>query len=454
MQKTYLAASVVLASIVGLLTVPIMARNLGADQMAAVSVILLLNALLGMADVLRPVFIRGFIEHHSAAPPITVRHALRLSLRVGALVSAIVLIAGLLLLDRYFDPSTMALLAVGTLFFFLSITFWAVLDSTHRVGTAQLVRASAIALLYLSYSGLSLAGRPLLFFAITFAVIQAILLLGFVVLTHRDVSWNDESPPAWRPSEVYDTLQVNLAKILIDFSDRLVFARALPAQLFAGYAITYELATKVNIVPQYANNYLYPRLCAAAADGTLSRRLPRHLVLAIANFGILASLAMIISPFAGRLLGIYAGAAYAEYGYLLTYLLFVSGMYSLAFYGQSSLRAVGNFRGLARSFNISAVLGIVFGAIAWAVWGIHALVVCVVFLKTPGVGAMLRLAETHLSRSAAIVMLAGTSAATALVTWLAFRTGALAAFAAAGILLISVWIWRVLTVDNPAEHVE
>lgn len=444
MQKTYLAASLIVASIVGLVAIPVIARHLDTHQMAAVSIVLLFNSLLGMADVLRPVFVRAFTAEGKRSPQIPIRAALSLSIRLGVVISILLFAVGALLLGRYFGHTEIAHLAIGAFVFCLSITFWAVLDSSQRVGTAQLIRVTGTSALYASYALLSVAGVSLSAFTLTFIAIQAALCLSYYAAARQQVTWQANAGKSWQSSDVFNTLQVNAAKILIDFGDRFVFARTLPAGLFAGYAITYELASRTNVVPQYINTYLYPKLCISAAEGRLSKDASRHLLMAIANFTTMTLLCLVTAPLADRLLGLYAGAAYAEFGYLLPFLLFVSGLYSLAFYAQSFFRASGDFHGLAKAFNIAAAFGVLLGTVGWIAWGYQALVVCVTFLKAPGVGAILHLADRYVSRRVAAAILVGVTLATSLVTWVTFSRTEFVAFVLVGVPLISGWTWLAL----------
>lgn len=437
MQRIFLVSSGVLSGVVGLATIPIIARHLDPEQMAAVSLILLISTLLGLADVLRPVFVRGFVLSRRTAQLINIRPALSLSSRVGVLLSAALFFGGVALLGRYFDARNMLFLAIGAFFFFVSITFWSVLDSIHRVGTAQLMRAAAIAALYIAYCGISVAGLSLIYYSLAFAAVQLLLLLAYGFAVRHTVSLTGSADDLWTLSDVRDTLQTNASKLINDFTDRLVFARFFPADLFAGYAITYELAARINVVPQYISTYLYPRLCAAAAAAELDQQAPRYFALAAINFIGLATLAVVIAPFASTILGMYAGAAYQDQGYLLTYLILVSAVYSLAFYGQAFIRATGDFRGLANAFSLASILGIVLGAIMWALWGLHVLVLAVVFLKVPGVGMMLHLIETRISRRAALAAILLVGGAIGLVTMITFKDRLLTAFTLAGALLIA-----------------
>lgn len=393
MQKFLLLAALLISTLAGLVAVPVMSRHLPAEAMAAVSMLLLLVVLLGVFDVLRPNLTRAFVSHGNA--PLPIRGYLRLSVRVALGMSAAMLGLGMPFFLRFFSPVELTMLWLGAFCFLFSVMFWAVLDGRGRVGAAQLARSLQMAGLYSGFALLAVTGGTLSGFCLVFLVAQVLLVAVLFLLARRELVWQEVSPRIAQ-GEVWHTMQVNFSRLFIDFIDRLVLARVADAMFISAYALTYDAASKVNIVPQYVTSFLYPRLCeyrlrdSRAAFLAITRRV---LLLALANFTLIVLLACAISPFADRLVMLYLGGAYAARGHLLVLMLAVTAMFSTAFYGQAWLRAEGRFRELAMTYRVAMLTGLLLGGLGWYLWREQGLVLAVLALKSPGASLLGSMAE-------------------------------------------------------------
>lgn len=440
MQKLLFVSSLVITGVIGLITIPVISRNLPSEKMAAISILFLLNAFFGVFDVLKPVFTRAFVQHRSSSTSIPVWHGCILSGYLGLGFSVIMYFVGVFFFDRFFDRISIMFLALGAIFFFFSIVFWSVLESTDRVGLSQFIKALSIAALYIFYCILSFFDIQLIDYAIIFASVQCFILAVYYFLSRGSINWSRKKESLWHFSEVTSTIQLNISKLIIDFSDRLIFAKLIPINIFAAYAISYDLAAKLNIFPQYLNAYMYPKLCASHVskiEGKFFKDIKKHLLIAGVNFIILAFIALLLSMVTDELLAIYAGENYRQYGYILSYLIMVSAVYSFSFYGQILLRAMGNFSGLAKAFSVTAFISLGFALISYSVWGIDGFICAVVFFKSPGIGILAYIFDLCFSRFICIIFVIIVNLFIGFFIYLSFKDFSMALFSAIILFCIS-----------------
>lgn len=432
-QKVLLAFAAASPALVAVIVLPILARLLSPELMGAISVILMLGAFFGGFDILRPVFVRSFAQRFINHEIVPVRIELLLTVSLGLVVTAVFFTICVVFFGRYLNLLSAGLLAISGFWFCVSILFWAILDGSGRVGFAQFVRGAFAMVLYLAYLLFARINAEISTYAWFFLFTQLAICFIFYASTKSKLSWvglGCESPP-WGRGQIVDTLKVNASKIFIDFTDRLVLGKILSPHVFAAYSMIYDVASKLNIGPQYINSYFYPKLCAEYSSESRERfvaRIRRLVLLGGINFAALIAVAGIVSFWSDELVTLYMGDRYAEFGIFLTYLLLVSAVYSLAFYGQSCTRAVGDFSGLAQSFNISVFFGLFFGVGGYFVFGSTSILLMVLFLKSPGIGLFLKALRGYYSIGICIGFMLFIFASVVVLIYISFESIGIALF--------------------------
>lgn len=396
-EKHLLVGSVALSSLVGLAILPVLTRVYSHEAFASVTLVLLANGLFGICDVLRPSIVSLWACEPSG--PVS-KVFLPVAALFGALYSVLVFLLVSVFAEDYFNIVESLLIALATFSFIFYSTFWGVLDLNGRVGTGAFVRASGNSLVYL---GLALApfmaSQPSPA-AVLFSV-QLIMLVTFTWLSRRFLASGIVDTVLWRRRLLVRglrTAQQNAAKIVIDSADRLLLARLAPASIVAVYNASYELAAKLNLPSQLVSAFLYPKLCKRDVSE-----------LEFLRYGLWLSLGLIglsypLIAVGDLILGAYLGEAFAAGGPLLSGLVAVSGIYSLAFFSQAALRARDKYSVLGRHFAITAIIGLALAVPLYKLWGVVGLVVAAAILKAPGVLGYLFLARSMGRRREAVMV--------------------------------------------------
>lgn len=387
-EKRLLVGSVVLASAVGLAILPVLTRVYSKEVFASVTLVLLANGLFGICDVLRPSIVSLWAKEPSRPAsamfmPVAAIFGLFYSVMVFSLVSVFA--------KAFFDTFDSILIALAAFTYIVYSTFWGILDLNGRVGTGAFIRASGNALVYLGLAlAPFLASQPSP--AAVLMAVQVVMALIFIWFSRQFLASGADGAYIWRKKLLVRglrTAQQNGAKIVIDSADRLLLARLAPAPVVAAYNASYELAAKLNLPSQLGAAFLYPKLCR--------QEIPKWLFL---RYGLWLSLCLVAVSYpliavGDLILGAYLGESFATSGYILSGLVAVSGIYSLAFFSQAALRADDRYSMLGRHFAITAIIGLLLAVPLYKQVGTMGLVIAAGILKSPGVLGYLYLARSN-----------------------------------------------------------
>jgi len=376
-EKARLVGGVALSAVVGVLLMPILARAYPASEFAAISLVLVINGLLGTSDALRPSVVTLASRVGSS---LSWMDCASVSLAFGLLSGGVTLAVILVSIKDYFGSVDALQIALGTVFFVQYATVGGFLDSNGHVGTAALLRACGNALLYICLAMAPLlSDRPSI--ASIFAGVQLVLLFSFFGLASPYLNLRSGASFRWN-WELFgrgvQTLQQNFAKVVIDAADRFLLAASGSAVAIAAYNSCYELASRLNIPSQLFATFLFPRLCKGEAS--LSRVLDLGLALSL----MLLIGSALIWPISQSLLGWYLGPQFKSYGFVLVGLFVVSSGYCLAFFSQSALRAMDKYKYLSRTFIFSAATGLALLVPMYRAFDLKGLIIVASILKSPG----------------------------------------------------------------------
>lgn len=391
-QKWMLIYSAVIPSIAAILLFPLLSRLLSPSSLGTALTILMINGVFGAFDVLRPVYISFYSKILQTKDSVDILSSIKLSFALSFIVSiTIYLLITFFLQDKISGIASIAV-ALGGFSFLFSNVFWAILDSTARAGTAQAIKSSLTIFLYVSFAILAIIKANIAWYAAFFAFIQTLQILLFWMATRRYIVWRrskEEKQSYWN---IWHTVKLNAAKLAIDFSDRLVIGKLGSEAISNAYFLIYDFTAKFNIATQYINVYAYPLLCKKFGQNKEFLQLSNRLILlaSITYLG-LAALSVAFTFYGNQLLSLYLGEAFKTDGGLLSFLTLIAANYSLAFYGQSLLRAAGKFEVLSRLYIVSAIIGLAIGATALLAHSIELVFLMVLIIKSPGLTAYLKL---------------------------------------------------------------
>lgn len=353
-QKLLLVASLLIAAGSGFIAIPVVARIGTTEELTLVSVLLMLGALLGVIDPLRAPIVRAMrFSTENRLPWIVVRRSLSPAFNIGiGIATAITLFAMFLPVTPEVKASNWVLFFISVVLYFMASPYWACLDALEQVGTGQLNRAATVAVFLLGsvfglIFGVSFDG---IFFS--FFVSMTALFLGSLILSKRaGFRYREANGPtdaggvSW--SDLWSTGSSGLIKSVLEVLDRVALAISASPGIYAAYAASYEVISRLNSPAQLAASYLYPKLCSNSRSvyNLLDSRPFRDLLWVSAVLS-LAFWALLLGGiyWGERATSLYLGSEYGGFSRYALIAVAVSGTYALAFGSQAMLRALGLFR--------------------------------------------------------------------------------------------------------------
>ena len=373
-------ASQVLLGLVGLLTLPVLGRQLGPAAYGDFSLFVTLLAAVTYQDVARQLLIH---EHaHERHAPGDLEALSRLSttwiLALATLVGACVL-----------TPPSAAALALVALFHGLASRDYATLSVRGRVGVATATRNFAWAAAFVLVALLSLGTRSTLAQTLPFvaAAVAIRVLYRELVGAERTASSVTQAPGRWlarrcgwahaRNSERWpaykraalDLLGFTLASSAIAALDRILLDKTVGGDELGLYCGAADVALRVHVVSSAVSAALYPALAT-----TLSKHgyeaAARHWV-RIASYGVATYFVGFVAllVFGERLLQALLGPAFAASWPVFALLVVGLFVHSFGFLLTPWQRAQGDFGTQRRAYGRAALAMLLVGSLTVPLYG-------------------------------------------------------------------------------------
>lgn len=355
----HLLSSNVLVGGVGVLSLPFLARNLGAAGYGDFSLFLTGLGLLSSLDIARPTLVRelsGGDEQRARLLTLTGSSQLVLS-PLALLVGA-----------WFFGPAAGCALALGVFLFIACSAPYAALAARGEVGRAAAVRNLGWAAAFVASTGLSFLEGPIHLCLWPFVLANAAI---FAMLSRLA---GDGSGRLWRrpdwgvvrhfKARSLDILGLSLAVAVVVSADKLLLKQSASGEVFGRYTAQYDLAAKLNMLSTALGTVLFPAFASLYAERGLEvagRRLVRVLTwVSVAYFLGLSGLLWFSDELLGLMLGTELAGGTRIYPWMLV------GIF-LALFGHVLTpwqRACGDFRTHRRAYALSAVLMLCVGLYA------------------------------------------------------------------------------------------
>lgn len=348
----------------GLASLPILARNLGAEVYGRFSLFLLALGILSNLDPARPILVRS-LSRDAAGGSAARADAERLASSSAWLLTG----AGALVGALVGGPWVAVALAVAVHLHGLTAAPFAALSAEERVGVAGTIRnacwAGALgAVVVSSFAGTSSHGWIWAFAAAN----GVILLLSRRAAGLRGIPFRPISLRALRQVrvEARDVLGFALASAVVSSCDRFLLDGSADEATFGSYTAQYDLAIKLNILSTALCAVVYPtfsRMLVERDEADAARRFvsmaSRIAVLYFA--GLLALIA-----FQQPVLELVLGADFLGPEATLVYPFLLVGVFVhlFGFLVTPYQRARGDFASHRRSYAVAAGLMVVVGAVA------------------------------------------------------------------------------------------
>ena len=362
-------------AVAGLISLPILARNLQPAGYGGFSLFMLALGSLSYFDFARPILIRELAG--AAGEPAASRRLLRanaLVLGAGALVAG-----GLLL-----DMAATAGLTLALLLHASASGPFARLNADGRAGLALSVRNGCWAGATLAVVPLSFATASSHAYVWAFALGNLGILLGYrrLVAGRAAGSGAEEASPAEAGShgaQIRNLLGFSAASTVLVGADRAILRHNSAAGDFGQYGAQYDLAVKINLVSTALGSLLYPMLARVASEGdeeATGRIFVRYASrIAVAYFAVL----LLVIAFHQPILALILGADFA--GGARVYALLCAGafLHLFGFLITPFQRARGDFATHRRCYNLSAVIMVIVGVLLiprFGAWGAVATYLC------------------------------------------------------------------------------
>lgn len=437
MQKKLMLFSLLVVLLVGVFCTPFLARSLSVSDFKIVGILLVFNAFYGVFDILKPVYIKRFSVYFNENKKIPFYY-FKLNFLLAILFSLIVFVVCFLFYCNIFGVLGVSLISLSSFFSFLSIYFISVIESNNRVGTSFFVRSIFIVILYLLFFLANFFGGGV-FYLYFYLSAFLFLFLFYCTLSIRDIDFGiSHKSDKLDTKEVLHTLELNVFKVIIDFSDRLILVGFFNAKLYAAYLALYDLFSKSNIVAQYFSNYSYPKLLA---NNTLDTK-HKFIKISLVIFILMVFVSLFVSFFSKQLILLYLGSQYISFFYIIPLLSLMAVFFCLAFFTQVLLRIEGEFKLLAYFYRVSAILGLTSLIALLFFEKFNYIFLSILIMKSPGLFPFFKILKNTLSSLKFNILIFFMFFYINLMVWLSFQSFLTCVFYSLGIfcmfLLLSI----------------
>ncbi len=350
-----------LVGVVGVLSLPFLARNLGPSGYGHFSLFLTGLGLLSSLDIARPTLIREFSGVESPAEK---RKLLALMSMSQLLLAPLSFLLG----AWFFGVLAGLALACGVFFFIAASSPFALLAAEGRVGLAVAVRNIGWAVAFALATGLSFLQLPPHVYLWPFVAAN----VGIFAVNRR-LAGAGRVPLFVRPDlsllgryreRSLDIFGLSLAVAVVVSADKLMLERSASAEVFGAYTAQYDLATKINLLSTALGTVLFPLFASQfATQGfeSAARRFIGQLTRIVPAYW---AVLMVLLWFNESIVSLMLGAEFTSE--VRIYPLMLVGVF-LALFGHLLTpwqRACGDFRTHRRAYALSAVLMLAVGAYA------------------------------------------------------------------------------------------
>ncbi len=385
MQKYYLVFSFFVTALVGAASYPLLARTYSTDEFATITILFFLNGFFSFFDFLRPAIVKE-LHKFSSADRVNINNFVFLSARYAFFSSTIVFFVFCFILDKRFTFHEAVVVSASSFLFLIYSVWWAVFEFRQKVGLAALIRMVGflfftVGVLINHFLNINIA--PAFYFVLS----HILVFLCFIFIGSRMVSLSASNTSASNDfaKDVLFTLPQNIAKLIIDFSDRTIISVQGSPVLVSLYNSLYDVSAKSNILSQLYTMYNWPRLCRGEV------KIQHYLSFGLFISIILASISFLLIPFNEVVVSLYLGSNFSNESSFLSVFFMVASLYSLAFFSQGALRSVDCFNVLALHFSLCAIAGLILMLILYFLYGVSGVLLSLLVLKSPGLIGMLYL---------------------------------------------------------------
>jgi len=357
-----LLSSHAVVAAVGVLSLPLLARNLGVAAYGQFSLFLTALGVLSNLDLARPILVRELAQSGRGASAEANALAVTSALTLGVVAALVGLLLG--------GPVWAATLGLAALLHGAAASGFAELSARGRVGLAGRIRNTAWALALTTAVGASFFAASVHAYAWAFCGANLYILWRYQGAVSQRLRTLVVAPRFRllmdRRERAADVAIFAGASAVVSSADKLILERCTDQETFGHYAGQYDLAVKVNIISTALGNVILPRIAAIVGrEGRIAAERYFVRVATWATLGYFAALLLAVLLH-GRVMALVLGPDFLAPGTSLLYPLFLFGVFVhlFGFLITAYQRALGDFRTHRVTYIASATLMLMVGAYA------------------------------------------------------------------------------------------
>jgi O-antigen/teichoic acid export membrane protein len=409
---------------VGLVSLGLIARQLGPDQFGKVALLLAIFNFFIFFDGTRAVIVKLWHSHSENRPAIA-GGSLIIAAAFAVLLFAFSVLSIRLLFDFFSPLSAMALGAAIATHMPLAV-FWGILDANERVGFTALLRAFAWSATYIAFVGYGWFQLPLETYALSLALMNLFLAVTMALSVRRSgcrFCLPESGIAKTLLSNSMRMMSFNFLSAAVTAWDRLVLALLMPLGMLGIYSLQVELGIRGRMLVNGFSRVMYPRLARQLEEQELRTIIMRWLpYLRLLVTGIVL-VALAISSWARPLLTIYAGAPFAEHDFILKAVMAMLPINAAGILAMTTQRASLDFRSQPRAYAIALILGMLAVYPAVTAYGLVGATAVYCLLRTGDLILVLSVARRLMHSGRSRLLLVFISYAAMFGLQLANRTG-------------------------------
>lgn len=363
------------AALIGIVSLPLLARTLGPEAYGRLSLFLTLLGVVTYQDFLRPLLVRALAVANAEDEGLrALSTCVAWSLGIGAACVAAFL----------FTPLVALLFAIAVLAHGLASIGWARLSLAGRVARAALIRnvawgaaAGASAWIASVVENVELAFVVAPFCAANVATLVAYALHANVrTVKARTAALFPSAKRAWNEhrAAIAGLIGFGLGNALVVSADRLIAEHYLDAREFGLYSGCADLASKLALVGTALGTVLYPSFARRAGAGAdEARRFVSISTRVMLGWAVVIAL---LVAFSGAIVTLVLGPDFASGAWICAALFAASFVHMTGFLLTPWQRSRGEFAAQTRAYAVAGAAMIVVGVVLVPVFGIAGAVLC------------------------------------------------------------------------------
>lgn len=366
-------------ALAGLISLPVLARNLGPASYGQFSLFMTGLGVLSNLDLARPILVRELARGGRASGALALDPSGRsstLEARTLAVTSACVLaLLALLIGATTLDAATALALAASVLLSGASSAAFAELSAEGRVGLAGSIRNGcwAAALAVTAVASFATTTPHAYIWVFVAANLATLTLYQRAVRSKLGALFVLPSLRALRArrSEAIDIGAFASASAVVASADKMMLVNSTDAADFGHYAAQYDLATKVNVFSTALGSILLPtfaRLHGEHGQHATAKRFVDIVTWIVVGYFVIIGL---LIAFHTQFVALILGEEFARTGEHLVYVLMLVGVFIhlFGFLLTAYQRACGDFRTQRVAYIASAVLMLIVGSLLIPTYG-------------------------------------------------------------------------------------